>query len=439
MYATAYIWAKVLNSLEDQLTEVMVRTWLDDTEVIELKDGKLILYSPSDFRQENIRVRCAPYIEQALRDLFHIEAKLEVWGDSELRAFREQRRNTDPIRFNPQFTFANYVTGASNQIAVRIAQRAAEEPGQDVYNPLFVYGPTGVGKTHLLYAIANHVMELHPELKVMYVRGDQFTNELIHAIGERNTTEFKKKYRYEADVLLIDDVQFIAGKEQTQEEFFHTFNELYAHKKQIVMTADRKPSDMATLEDRLRSRFGEGILVGISPPDHDTRLAIIQAKARRLGLALDEETLAYLTDRLRDNVRQIEGALKKLRAFHDLGALEMTLPNVMRTVEDIVTADASTAVTAPVVIRQVCRYFGVDEEKLKSPQKSKNIALPRQIAMYLCRRLIGMSYIDIGKEFQRDHGTVHHAVKKVEEDLARKDSSLKGIMDEIISNIDNPV
>ena len=439
MYSATYMWAKVLTYLEEQLTEIAVRTWLDDAEVVELKEGKLILYSPSDFRRENIRNRCALYIEEGFRKLFNTEAKLEVWGDSELRAFREQRRTGDPIRFNPQFSFESYVTGESNQIAVRIAQRAAEEPGGDICNPLFIYGPTGVGKTHLLYAIANQVMACHPELRVMYVRGDQFTNELIRAIGERNTAEFKKKYRYEADVLLIDDVQFIAGKEQTQEEFFHTFNELYAHKKQMVMTADRKPAEMATLEERLRSRFGEGILVGISPPDRDTRLSIIRAKAKRLGLGVDEETLAYLTDRLRDNVRQIEGALKKLRAFHDLGALELTLPNVMQTVEDIVTEEKEAVVTAAMVIRQVCRYFGVDEEKLKSPQKSKNIALPRQIAMYLTRRLVGMSYIEIGKEFQRDHGTVHHAVKKVEEDLARKNSGLKGIIDEITSNIDNPV
>ena len=439
MYSTTYIWAKVLTYLEEQLTEIAVRTWLDDAEVVELKDGKLILYSPSDFRQENIRTRCAPYIEEGLRKLFQIDARLEVWGDSELRAFREKRRTGDPICFNPQFSFGSYVTGESNRIAVRIAQAAADDPGQEVYNPLFIYGPTGVGKTHLLYAIANRTMECHPELKVVYVRGDQFTNELIHAIGEGTTADFKQRYRYEADVLLVDDIQFIAGKERTQEEFFHTFNELYAHKKQIVMSADRKPSDMATLEDRLRSRFGEGILVGISVPDPNTRQSIIRAKAERLGLELDGETVAYLTDRLRDNVRQIEGALKKLRAFRDLGALELTLPNVIRTVEDIVTGDAAMVVTAPAVIRQVCRYFGVDEEKLKGPQKSKNIALPRQIAMYLTRQLVGMSYIDIGKVFQRDHGTVHHAVKKVEEELNRKDSMLEGIIQEIISNIDNPV
>lgn len=439
MYSATYIWAKVLCDLERKLSEITVSAWLDDAELVELNDEQLIVYSPSDFRQEVIRERCGPYIQESLQDLFHIKAKLVVWGDSELHNFREEKRNTDSVCFNPQFSFDSFVTGESNQIAVKIAHAAANNPGSEVYNPLFIYGPPGVGKTHLQYAIANYIKEVHPDKKVVYIRGDQFTNELVSAIRNGKTAEFKHKYRHDLDVLLIDDIQFIAGKESTQEEFFHTFNELYEHKKQIVMTADRKPGDMATLEDRLRGRFGEGIMVGISPPDPDTRVSIIRAKAKKLLLNLDEETIRYLADNLTDNVRQIEGALKKLRAYRDLGALELTLSNVARTIEDICTVDTQMTITPSLVMRNVCRYYGIDDEDtLKGPQKSKGVAEPRQIAMYLIRKLTKMSYSDIGKEFgNRDHGTVHHSVKKIEATLKLKDNRLDGVIQDITSNIQN--
>lgn len=439
MYAMAYIWAKVLCYLERQLSEITVSAWLDDAELVALKDGRLILYSPSEFRQEIIREKCAPYIEEALRALFQMKARLVVWGDSELHQYREDKRK-DPIHFNPQFTFDSYVTGQSNQIAVKIAQAAASDPGNEVYNPLFIYGPPGVGKTHLLYAIANQIQKGFPDRKIVYIKGDQFTNELITAIRNGKTEAFKQKYRHQPDVFLIDDIQFIAGKESTQEEFFHTFNELFERRRQIVMTADRKPGDMVTLEERLCGRFGEGIMVSISPPDRETRMSIIRTKAQKLQLQLNDETIQYMADSLTRNVRQIEGALKKIRAFRDLSSMELTLPNVARTIEDICSAETKMPVTAALILRNVSRYFGVDEDTLKGPQKSRGIAEPRQIAMYLMKKLMNISFADIGKEFGgRDHGTVHHSVKKIEAVLKLKGNHLDGVIRDITSNIENTV
>jgi len=439
MYATAYIWAKALNYLEQQLSEITVSAWLDDAELVELKDNQLILYSPSEFRQEIIREKCAPYIENALLEIFQMKVKLVVWGDAELHQYKEDKKK-DPIHFNPQFTFDSYVTGECNQIAVKIARAAANDPGNEVYNPLFLYGPPGVGKTHLQYAIANHIQEMYPDKKIVYIKGDQFTNELVTAIRNGKTEEFKRKYRHEPDVFLIDDIQFIAGKDSTQEEFFHTFNELFERHKQIVMTADRKPGDMVTLEERLSGRFGEGIMVSISPPDRDTRMSIIRAKAQKLQLRFNDEIVQYMADNLTHNVRQIEGALKKIRAFRDLSSMELSLPNVARTIEDVCSSETKMPVTTTLILRNVCRYFGVDEELLKGPQKSRGISEPRQIAMYLIKKMMNLSFSEIGSIFgKRDHSTVQHSVKKVEAVLRLKDNPLDGVIQDITSNIENTI
>lgn len=438
MYAAAYIWAKVINHLEQQLSEVTVSAWFDDAELIELNEHELIIYSPSDFRQEVIRERFSKYVQDTLKEQFHLDAKLVVWGDRERHDFLEKQSAAEPYLLNPQFSFDTYVTGDSNQMAVKIARAAAKDPGNEFYNPLFFYGPPGVGKTHLLYAIANHIHQNMPDKKVVYIRGDQFTNELVQAIQHGKTAEFKQKYRHEPDAFLIDDIHFIAGKESTQEEFFHTFNALYERNKLVVMTADRKPSDMATLQERLRGRFGEGIMVAITPPDRDLRVSILQEKSKKLRLELDEEVIQYLADHLTSNVRQIEGALKKIRAFRELASMELTVQNVARIVEDLCSSSPAMPVTADLIIRHVCRYYGIEEDALKGQQKSRGVAEPRQIAMYLTRKLLHLSFPAIGKVFGgRDHGTVHHAVKKVDTLLSQKDNPISGILADILSNIEN--
>lgn len=434
MYAASYVWAKVLSHLEDQLTDVMVSAWFDDAEVVKFTETELIIYSPSEFRQERIRINCAPYIEDALKELFQSNAKLVVWGETEMRASRDQKDRKTESFFNPQFVFDNYIAGTSNSVPLKIAKAVAEHPGVDIYNPVFFYGSPGVGKTHLLYSIANSVAKQYPEKKIVCIKGDQFTNDLVKAIQSGATASFREKYR-QADILLVDDIQFIAGKESTQEEFFHTFNELYEHGKQIVLTADRKPSDMATLEDRLRSRFGVGVMVSINSPDYDTRILITKAKAKRMNMDLSLDVVKYIATNLSDNIRQIEGALKKIRAFRDLAGMDLTLESVSHTIEDMRTTESSVLVTPALILRNVCKYYGVDEDTLKGPQRSRNISEPRQVAMYLMRQMINLSQDDIAKVFSRDRTTVLHGLKQVDKTLQLKGNKLDPIIQDLQASI----
>ena len=433
MYAASYVWAKVLNYMEQQLTEVMVSAWFDDAEVLEFTDRELIIYSPSEFRQDRIRTHCAPYIEETLKQLFQSHAKLVVWGETE-RKGQEDNQKSPGSYFNPQFVLDNFIAGSVNEIPLKIASAVAADPGTNVYNPVFFYGPPGVGKTHLLYSIANEVAKQHPQKKIVCIKGDQFTNNLVKSIQDGGTDHFREKYR-KADVLLVDDIQFIAGKEATQEEFFHTFNELYENSKQIVLTADRKPSDMATLEDRLRSRFGVGIMVAVTPPDLETRILITAAKARQMGLDFTQDIIHYIAESLTDNIRQIEGALKKIRAYRDLTGMALTLENILNATEDLETKDSKPMITAGLILRNVCKYYGVDEDLLKGPQRSRNISEPRQVAMYLMRQMINMSQDEIAKVFARERTTVVHALKQVDKTIRLKGNKLDPILQDLQANI----
>ena len=435
MFSSAYVWAKVLSYLEEQLTATMVSAWFDDTEVVELSEEHLIIYTPNEFRREIITRRCTEYIQDALREIFNSDAKLKVFGDEEMNKYKVQGKQSLTMDFNPQFTFESFVVGPSNRFAHGAAFAVTNIPGQ-VYNPLFIYGPPGVGKTHLLYAIANGIRKQNPNVNVVYIKGDQFTNELIDAIQTGKNIEFRSKYR-EADLFLIDDIQFIAGKDSTQEEFFHTFNKLYEEHKQIVMTSDRKPSDMLTLEDRLRTRFEWGLLASIEAPDYETRMAIIKTKAQSLGLDLSDEVCNYIAVNVTNNVRQIEGTVKKIMAYRDLNNMPLDLPNISRAIDDMFKSEGNALPTPNLIITQVCKFYSIDESVLRGTLKNKGTAEARQVAMYLIRKLTNLSTPDIGKELNKDHTTVLYSIKKVEQAISSGDTSLQNHIRDITANINS--
>ena len=435
MYASAYVWAKVISYLEEHLDPITISSQFDDVEIVELNEEQLIIYTPSEFRRAMIPRRFTQYIQDALQEIFNSDAKLVVFGDEELNAYKSKGKKTSSMDFNPQFTFDSFVVGPSNRFAHGAAIAVTNNPGQ-VYNPLFIYGPPGVGKTHLLYAIANNIRKENPDANIVYIKGDQFTNELIAAIQGGKNIEFRSKYR-EADLFLIDDIQFIAGKESTQEEFFHTFNTLYENHKQIVMTSDRKPSDMLTLEDRLKTRFEWGLLASIEAPDYETRMAIIKTKAISLGLELGDDVCDYIANNVTNNVRQIEGTVKKIRAYVDLNGMVLDLPNVSRAIDDMFKSEGNALPTPNLIISQVCKFYSIDETVLRGTLKNKGTSEARQIAIYLIRKLTNLSLPDIGKEFGKDHSTILYCIRKVEVALKGGNTSLQNNIRDITANINS--
>ena len=435
MISSAYVWAKILIYLEARLTPAVVSSWFEDVDVVELNDEQLTLFTASPFRKEIIQKRCTDYIKEAMQELFHSNIELVVFGTEEMEEYKMKSKSTTVMDFNPQFTFDSFVVGSSNRFAHGAAIAVANHPGE-VYNPLFIYGPAGIGKTHLLYAIANQIRRENPNYKIVYIKGDQFTNELIAALQSGKNVEFRSKYR-EADLFLIDDIQFIAGKDSTQEEFFHTFNKLYEEHKQIVMTSDRKPGDMLTLEDRLRTRFEWGLLADIQPPDYETRMAILKNKAISLGLELGDDVCNYIANNITNNVRQIEGTVKKILAYRDLNNMPLDLPNVSRAINDMFKVEGSSVPTASLIISQVSKFYSIDESVLRGTLKNKGTAEARQIAMYLIRHLTNLSLPEIGREFGRDHSTVIHSIRKVELSLKDPTSPLQATVRDITSNINS--
>ena len=432
MNSPADIWAKVLTLMEGEMTATTINTWFDDAIAVSLDEDTFVLHTPSNFKRDIIVSRYVPAIQKALHELFSADFKVTVLGEGELEGYGKPADETF-LPGTEEYTFERFVVGASNKFAHAAALAVAERPAQ-TYNPLFIYGESGLGKTHLLYAIAHKIHAGNPNFRIVYIKGDSFTNELIQAIREGRNQEFREKYRY-ADVFLMDDVQFIAGKESSQEEMFHTFNTLYEAGRQIVFTADRPPKEMLRLDDRLRTRFEWGLPVDIQPPDYETRVAIIKNKAIRRGMNLPDPVLQYIADNITSNVRQIEGTVNKILAFQELMGESVDVDTVTRAVRDMFKDKADFLPSADVIIEEVSKFYNIDAEAIRGQGRTKDTALARQIAMYQIRRMTNLSLKEIGREFDnRDHTTVMHSIERVEK-LMKQSPEVAEVIKDINTNI----
>jgi len=435
VYSKDYVWAKILAYIEEKLEPLVVGATFDDAEIISYSDEKLILFSPTDFRRDTIRNTFMPYIMDVLQEKLHSNATVEVFGQEELDAYRGNLKQAAALHLNPQYTFDTFVVGESNRFAHSSALAVSNYPG-DIYNPLFIYGPPGVGKTHLLYAIANAAHQKNPAAKIVYIKGEDFLNDLVYAIQTGRQTEFRNKYR-NSDLLLIDDIQFISGKESTQIEFFHTFNSLYEAHKQIVLTSDRKPSDMLTLEERLRTRFEWGLVSDIQAPDYETRMAIIYKKADSLGLSLPDDVCQYIANNITNNVRQLEGTVKKIKAYRDINQMPLDLAHISKAIDDMFKNEGNALPTPALILKQVGKFYNVEVSMILGTQRGKAIAEARQVAIYLMRKMTNLSSEDIGREFKKDHATILYSVKKVEKDLKDGNETLSNHVCDIMANINS--
>ncbi len=424
------IWQEVLRILKNELTPTAINTWFSDCEPVDLEECRLVIRTPSEFKKTIIENRFASSIKTALTDLFSCDFDLLILvGDEEYE--KEDDGASDPFPEMAGYTFENFIVGSSNKFAHAAAISVAENPGQN-YNPLFIYGNSGLGKTHLLMAIGHYIREHFPDKKISYIKGDDFTNELVKAIKEGKTADFRDKYRT-VDLFLADDIQFIAGKQSTQVEFFHTFNYIYEAGHQIVITSDRPPMEMSLLDDRLRTRFEGGLMADIAPPDLETRMAIARNKATRLGLILSDEIIQYIATKITVNVRQLEGVIKRLTAYMDILNTEITKEAVDRAIVDVVR-DGPEIPKPESIIQETAKFYSLQPQDLKGNNRTKNTALARQVAMYLMRNLTNLSLNDIGSELGRNHTTTLSSIRKIE-DLMRTDPKMSGIIRDITSNI----
>ena len=433
MASATYLWAKILSYIEQHHTEALVNTWFDDVDVVELRDNTLVLFTPNPFRKPILETQCIPYITEAMLAVGQQQVTVEVLDEDGLRDYRKQSKKTEDLdAIKREFTFENFVVGSSNRFAHAAAKAVANMPAES-YNPLLIYGESGLGKTHLLYAIANVIKDNNPGCHIVYVKGDQFTNELIAAIAEGKNVEFRSKYRT-ADLFLMDDIQFIAGKESTQEEFFQTFKTLYEQKKQIVLTSDRPPDVMSKLEDRLKTRFQWGLLADIQPPDYETRVAIIENKAATIGLQLPGDVVTYVAENVTSNVRQLEGTVNKIKAYRDITGLEINLTNVSRAIKDMFRGKDKVLPTPQLIISEISSYYNISESVIRGTARDKTTAEARQVSMYLIRKLTPLSLEDIAAEFGKDHTTVMHSVDKVETNLP-SNAHLQTVVKEVTANV----
>ena len=434
MNSLSDVWDLILQQLKKNLSETSVNTWFSDVSVVTMEDSAFVLHCGNKFKKDTIEARFLSNIKDALKEIFSADLEVKLLDDEQLSAYHGVRPDTPgELDGSEGFTFETYVVGPQNKLAYAASRAVAEKPAE-AYNPLFIYGDSGLGKTHLLYAIAHQNAKLHPGSKIIYIKGDEFINEFVELIRAGRGDEFRAKYR-DADMLLVDDIQFVAGKRQTEEEFFHTFNTLYESGRQIVLTSDRPPQEMTQLEDRLRTRFEWGLLVDVQPPDYETRLAIIKNKASLLGIKLPDKVSDYIAENITANVRQIEGTLNKILAYRDLLGDKVDEETVSRAIEDMLRKVNEYVPTPEAIIGYISKYYDLSADDIRGQSHRRELVNARQIAMYLIRRMTKLSLSDIGREFDgRDHTTVLYSLDKVEKQM-RSDPAFAEVVKEITTNI----
>ena len=466
------IWLHVIDALKKNhnLSDITVNLWFDSMEMKDLTSDTVYLSTDNDIKKNIIESKYADIIKEELKNILGFEVEIVIVS-CENESFEEQYKRLSSMEkserlkqiekkldeesvsessecpssliispsllpeYSPEYTFDSFVVGHSNDLAYNMALSVANQPAM-VANPLYLYGSPGLGKTHLLYAITKKISELHPDYTIIYTKGEDFTNELIASLANKTPILFREKYR-NASVLLIADIQFIAGKETIQEEFFHTYEALFESGKQIIVTSDRLPKDIKTLEERLRSRFEHGIIVDIQPPDMELRVAIFKRKAQNLKMDVPNDVLMYLGENIKDNIRQIEGALKKMRALAFVNRTDICMEYAKAAVNDILTAKANI-ITPERVLTYASQKYNIQPEDILGKRKTDDIVTARQVAIYLLRELTEMSHANIGKFFNRDHSTIVASVNRIKERM-KEDSSFEAQIDEMINDISSIV
>lgn len=425
------VWNKSLSKIEGKVGESIFELWFKPIRLSQVKDQTATLEIPNRFFKEWIEDSYPNLIKDSLEKVvgypvtikYRIEEKPTASQAKIIEKIESKRIKlaNKGIFLNPKYSFENFITGTSNQFAQAAAFAVAESPGR-IYNPLFIYGGVGLGKTHLMNAIGNKVLQTKHDVSVLYVSAEQFTNEMVAAIRHEKMPEFKEKYR-NLDLLLIDDVQFIANKTSTQEEFFHTFNDLYEKQKQIVISCDRPPNEISDVTDRLRSRFNMGLIADIQPPDVETKLAIIYKKAEIMGIrTIPDDVVQFLAQKIKSNIRELEGSLIRIAAQASLAGEDITVEKTKQLLRDIIHDDEKP-VTIEAVQKLVCDFYSMKLSDMKAKRRTKDVALPRQVAMYISKQVTNASLSDIGKHFGgKDHATVIYACKQIEEKKAKDDS-----------------
>jgi len=428
------LWSRLLTALEGQVPEAALDSWLRPCRAVALDGNRLRVLAPNTYTRDWIGQHHADTIAAAARRLLGVDTQVSIEADAEperASALASERMPAARDELTPRYTFESFVVGSSNQFAQAACQAVAELPGT-AYSPLFLYGGVGLGKTHLLHAVGHEMARLHPSLRLLYLSSERFTNELINAIRYDRTGEFRAKYR-SIDLLLIDDIQFIAGKERTQEEFFHTFNDLYEGHKQIVVSSDSTPKEIPELEERLRSRFEWGLIADIQPPDLETKIAILQKKAESERVQIPDDVAEYIARAIKSNVRELEGALTRLVAYASLTGSILNLVTAQQVLRNII-ATQEKRITIDLIQKRVGEQFGLREADLKVRSNTKAIAFPRQIAMYLVKQLTSASLPEIGRQFGgKHHTTVLHSINKIDA-LRRSDKDLNRTINKLMDS-----